>query len=284
MVGDSDLEEKLMQVAFSDPRETSPEIFAKLGRTLRDGEILFREGENSTELIIIVSGRCKITKMVSGEEKVLAILGAEEILGEMSHFDDAPRSATARAVGTLNVLSFSRENFGMIFELHHKWTLKLIQALSTRIHGTFMRLVQAHDQEPGPVLLEPESLGLSDSPSPIGTAQQELAAGKAPFPRQTPPTPPVPRPATTQAARPTSPPPAATPMPPRPEAVPVGLDASKVEKFLADMRAAIRRGAVLNNLKQKALERLAIQPEQKRRIEQLFAYAERRFKSEGLIA
>jgi hypothetical protein len=178
MVDDAELEEKLMQVAFSDPRETSPEIFAKLGRTLRDGEILFREGETSTELIIIVSGKCKITKMVGGQEKMLAVLGAEEILGEMSHFDDAPRSATARAVGTLNVLSFSRENFGMIFELHHKWTLKLIQALANRINGTFQRLVAAHDEPLPPEMAQAAALAapppsLEPVPAELDGAQVE---------------------------------------------------------------------------------------------------------------
>jgi len=147
-MSDSDLEEKLMQVAFSEIQETSPEIFAKLGRTLRDGEILFSEGDTSTDLVMIVSGMCRITKVINGEERVLALLKSGDILGEMSHFDDAPRSATASAVGTLNILSFTRENFGMIFELHHKWTLYLIQALAMRVYGTFERLVGAHSGPP----------------------------------------------------------------------------------------------------------------------------------------
>lgn len=150
MADDSDLEEKLMQVAFSEIQETSPEIFAKLGRTLRDGEILFKEGDTSNELVMIVSGMCKISKVMGNQERVLAVLKSGDILGEMSHFDDAPRSATATAVGTLNILAFDRDNFGMIFELHHKWTLYLIQAISQRVYGTFERLISAHDKQPAP--------------------------------------------------------------------------------------------------------------------------------------
>ena len=238
MAEDLDLEEKLMQVAFSEVRETSPEIFAKLGRTLRDGEVLFREGETSTELIMIVSGMCKITKVINNEERVLAVLKAGEILGEMSHFDDAPRSATARAVGTLNVLSMSRENFGMIFELHHKWTLHLIQALSNRVHGTFKRLVAAHETP---------------------------AAAPAPVPAKPVPAPPV----------------AAGGPPP-------GFASDRVDKFLAEMRTAIKRGAALSNLRAKALERLATangrpSAEAAKKIETLFEYAEKRLRGEGLI-
>ena len=243
MAEDLDLEEKLMQVAFSEVRETSPEIFAKLGRTLRDGEILFREGETSTELIMIVSGMCKITKVINAEERMLAVLKAGEILGEMSHFDDAPRSATAKAVGTLNVLSMSRENFGMIFELHHKWTLHLIQALSNRVHGTFKRLVAAH--EPA---------------APTSPASPRSSAGQ-PLP---------------------VPPPAAGDTPPP------GFASDRVDKFLSEMRAAIKKGAALSSLRAKALERLAMangrpSPEAAKKIETLFEYAEKRLKGEGLI-
>lgn len=238
MPEDLDLEEKLMQVAFSEIRETSPEIFAKLGRTLRDGETLFAEGDRSTELIMIVSGMCKITKVIGGEERVLAVLKPGEILGEMSHFDDAPRSATARAVGTLNVLMMSRENFGMIFELHHKWTLILIQALANRIHGTFQRLVAAHDVPAAPPSTPGKPAGAKSTP------------GK--------------------------------PLPVDPD-IPPGFALDRVDKFLQEMRSAIKKGAMLANLRAKALERLAVQPEQRQKIETLFAYAEKRLRQEGLI-
>jgi CRP-like cAMP-binding protein len=228
MPDDQDLEEKLMQVAFSEAQETSPEIFAKLGRTLRDGELLFSEGERSTELIMIVSGMCKITKVIGGAEKDLATLKAGEILGEMSHFDDAPRSATARAVGTLNVLSFARENFGMIFELHHKWTLHLIQALATRIHGTFKRLVAAHDTAPAP-----------QAPArPAGPAVAERALA--------------------------------------------GYAVEKLEQFVTELRSALGRGAAIASLKAKAMARYPA--DQRGKVEELFAYAERRLRREGLIA
>jgi hypothetical protein len=246
MAEDLDLEEKLMQVAFSEVRETSPEIFAKLGRTLRDGEVLFAEGDRSTELIMIVSGMCKITKVIGGEERVLAVLKPGEILGEMSHFDDAPRSATARAVGTLNVLSMSRENFGMIFELHHKWTLILIQALANRVHGTFQRLVAAHDVPAAPPSIPGKPAGAK---GPVSSPGKPL---------------PVPPPASA-------------------EGPPPGFATDRVDKFLQEMRAAIKKGAALANLRAKALERLAVQPEQRKKIETLFAYAEKRLREEGLI-
>ena len=157
---------------------------------------------------------------MGGQERVLAILKSGDILGEMSHFDDAPRSATATAVGTLNILAFGRENFGMIFELHHKWTLYLIQALATRCAGTFHRLVAAHDGPP--------------------------------------------------------------PAPKAPDPLPAGFAAERVEKFVTEIRTAIQGGAAFANLRSKALGRYSA--EQRAKIEELFNYAEKRLRGEGLIA
>ena len=130
------LEESLMAVAFGEIKDTSREIFQTLGRRFEDGCYLFREGDDSSELFILLQGAVEISKEVDGGTAVLATLGAEEIFGEMSHFDDEPRSASARAVGDTDALVFSRENFELIFQLHPKWTEKLVVGLSRRLAST----------------------------------------------------------------------------------------------------------------------------------------------------
>ncbi len=141
---DEDLEESLLQVAFSEIRDTSPEIFTQLGRSYQPGEVLFRENDSSKELFMIVGGQVKISRGEGEGERVLATRGGGEIMGEMSHFDDYPRSATATAVGEVQVLVFTKANFALIFELHHKWTLQLVQSLCNRINFTFQRIVKGH--------------------------------------------------------------------------------------------------------------------------------------------
>lgn len=140
-----ELEESLLQVAFSEIQDTSPEIFGQLGRTYRPGEILFRENDNSKELFMIVKGQVKISRGEGENEKILATLNSGEIMGEMSHFDNYPRSATATALTEVQVLVFTKANFALIFELHHKWTLQLVHSLCQRINTTFLRITQGHD-------------------------------------------------------------------------------------------------------------------------------------------
>jgi len=87
-------------------------------------------------LFIVLKGTVRITASRPQGEVELARLGPGEILGEMSHFDDEPRSATAQALGPLDLLVFDRENFGLIFQLHPKWTMKIVVGLSLRIVRT----------------------------------------------------------------------------------------------------------------------------------------------------
>lgn len=134
------LEESLMAIAFGEIKDTSREIFETLGRRYDDGERLFDEGDDSSDLFIILRGAVEVTRMGSEGSVLLATLGAEEILGEMSHFDDEPRSATARARGATDTLVFSRENFELIFQLHPKWTERIVVGLSRRLASTLEKV------------------------------------------------------------------------------------------------------------------------------------------------
>src|SRR5690348_892337 len=71
-----------------------------LGRTRQyhGGEVFFNQGESSNFVLIIIDGYVKITAVSeSGTESLVAIRTAGDIIGELSAFDDQPRSATARA-------------------------------------------------------------------------------------------------------------------------------------------------------------------------------------------
>ena len=82
---------------------------AAQARTLRRGDVLFREGEEGNELFIVVSGRIAIAnKSFDGRESVVALMEAGDIFGEMSLFDGQGRSAEARALeaSKVNVVPF----------------------------------------------------------------------------------------------------------------------------------------------------------------------------------
>lgn len=65
---------------------------------LATGEIVFEEGDSPTSAFLIESGRIEIVTVRDGVPMVLSVLGPGDLLGEMAVIDDAPRTATARAL------------------------------------------------------------------------------------------------------------------------------------------------------------------------------------------
>ena len=64
-------------------------------RTYPPKSVLFFEGDDAHEVLIVRSGQVKVSAYgIDGREVVLDVLGPEDILGELSAIDGAQRSAT----------------------------------------------------------------------------------------------------------------------------------------------------------------------------------------------
>jgi len=74
--------------------------------TVDKGEILFVEGEPSTRMFVVLSGRVRIFRnSAAGAELVLSHAGPGESIGELSVIDELPRSASAQALERCRVIS-----------------------------------------------------------------------------------------------------------------------------------------------------------------------------------
>ena len=90
-------------LAGVDPAISDPLLAALAGEInwvhLRGGQVLFRQGDPSTSLFIVVSGRLRaITEKPDGTFKVLNEIAAGESIGEMGLITGSPRSATILAL------------------------------------------------------------------------------------------------------------------------------------------------------------------------------------------
>lgn len=65
-----------------------------------DGEIVFSEGEEGTDLFLTREGRVHLTKQTPIGSQVVTTFGPGTLFGEISYIDSLERSATAIAVGT----------------------------------------------------------------------------------------------------------------------------------------------------------------------------------------
>ena len=90
-------------------RSLSNEVLAALQAqlthvTLISGEVLFREGDPSDSLYIVISGRLLVIHVADDQtERIVTELGHGEIVGEMGLVCDEPRSATVVACRDANL-------------------------------------------------------------------------------------------------------------------------------------------------------------------------------------
>lgn len=110
------LRDVLLFKDIAEDEETA--VWARLQeRRLRRGDVLFREGEKGKELFIIRSGAVIVSKHVKGRvEQVLARLGPGDFFGEMSLFDDQPRSATIQAETETIMYGLDRSSLDHLIE------------------------------------------------------------------------------------------------------------------------------------------------------------------------
>jgi len=116
----------------------STELFAraKLVR-LAAGDILFRAGAAADGCYRVEDGLLKVTMVSgSGAERILAFLGRDDIVGELSTIDGLPRSATVMAVRDAAVSFLGRAEFEAFADKHPEVYKLLIRLLAQRLRET----------------------------------------------------------------------------------------------------------------------------------------------------
>jgi len=77
---------------------------------LKSGDSLFNEGDVGDEAYLVIQGSIDIFRIYGGQKRTLAVVGAGEIIGEMSLVDNQPRMASACAVSDCILVCISQEN------------------------------------------------------------------------------------------------------------------------------------------------------------------------------
>ncbi len=111
----------------------SDPLFARFGREFAAGDVLFHEGDPGDQMFVIQSGAIRITKMIASEERVIAMLGAGEFLGEMAILNNKPRTATATIVETTRCLVIEARTLETMVARNAEIAMRLIKKLAKRL-------------------------------------------------------------------------------------------------------------------------------------------------------
>lgn len=107
----------------------------------RLGEIIFKEGDGGGALYLILEGKVRISREVSGMgEEALAVLKEGDAFGEMALIDDFPRSADARVHERCRLLVISKEALEDLLFLNRNLAYEIlwnfVKILSARLRET----------------------------------------------------------------------------------------------------------------------------------------------------
>lgn len=94
------------------------------------GQVVFLAGSDETDLYFIESGKLMICVLKGSEVTPLSYLGPGEFLGELSFFDEQPRSATVIAIEDSVLSTIPSEARNTEFP---KWLLSLAKSLTKKI-------------------------------------------------------------------------------------------------------------------------------------------------------
>jgi CRP/FNR family cyclic AMP-dependent transcriptional regulator len=104
---------------------------------LREGEILFERGDTGDGCYWLRRGVLAVyVASLTGEQRILAILGQDAIVGELAMIDGLPRSASVRALKDCELSFVSRVAFTDMLRRHPELSSEIVTTLASRLRQT----------------------------------------------------------------------------------------------------------------------------------------------------
>ncbi len=119
------------------PAEIDAILARAMTRRIVRGEVIRRRGDPGTGMVVIVSGRVRISLVSEdGREVTLTMLGPGEVLGEMTLLDGGESSADATAQEDCVLLMIERTQFLRLLRANSDLCLHLLAVLNRRLRET----------------------------------------------------------------------------------------------------------------------------------------------------
>jgi serine/threonine protein kinase len=119
-------------------------------RNYAPGETIFKEGDPSNFVCIVVSGNVEISVRKDGKQHVIARLGPNEPFGELAALTGKARTATATALEASVIRMISKQDIAVEIENLSPWVGSMVKALSKRFIDNSERLLKLEkSMQPG---------------------------------------------------------------------------------------------------------------------------------------
>lgn len=102
-------------------------------RRVAAGEVIIREGDEGSEAYLLLSGSVEVRKATPGGDAPLAVLGKNDVFGEMAMIDEKPRSASVVALEDCELLVVTRERFVEVMRERPEALVPYLRSLFERL-------------------------------------------------------------------------------------------------------------------------------------------------------
>jgi uncharacterized membrane protein len=101
-----------------------------------DQSLVFRRGDPPDAMYLIREGKVEISVWTEdNEELVLAVLGDADFFGELALFDGSPRTATAKAVGHVDLIEIRKDDLFAFLRRNPEAALSMMSEIARRLRG-----------------------------------------------------------------------------------------------------------------------------------------------------
>ena len=115
-----------------------------IDRHVAKGELLFAQGDDSSELYVVLDGRIAIsTRSSDNRESMVAVLENGGLFGEMGLFDGGSRSAEARALTDTHLIGIGYDDVRTAVQERPEVLWAVVRLLAQRLRATDEALADA---------------------------------------------------------------------------------------------------------------------------------------------
>ena len=113
-------------------------IFEKYAKHFNAGDIIFQQGDNSTEIFFIQRGSIGIYRKTNGSKEKIATLEEGEVFGEMAYLLGESRTATAVTESESFLITVNPTIFEELLQVNNIISRNVIQLLCNRLRKTHL--------------------------------------------------------------------------------------------------------------------------------------------------
>ncbi len=146
LVEEVDLLRKIPLFSSIDPAKLKLLAFASDRKVYKPGQNLFKQGEAGDAAYVTVTGFAEVVIESDDDEVVVATIGQNEFIGEISILCDVPRTATIRAQTELHTLKVKKELFLGLVEQVPELGIEVMRELASRLSKTTAELGEARQK------------------------------------------------------------------------------------------------------------------------------------------